>query len=66
MTLVEVVNLVPTGGIEWDNDGNVEEVEGGDEDEDGQQRQQRYEPPDAEVSVYEDKWILADADFDDN
>jgi len=61
---VEVVNLALRRGVAQDDDGSVEEVEGGDEDEDG--RRQRCEPPDAEVSVYEDKRILADPDFDDN
>ncbi|KAF8522454.1 repeat in ubiquitin-activating protein-domain-containing protein [Hysterangium stoloniferum] len=59
-TLAEVVNLALKRGIERDHDENVEVEE--DEDEFGG----RYEPPDAEVSVYEDKRILADPDFDDN
>ncbi|KAF8528361.1 repeat in ubiquitin-activating protein-domain-containing protein [Hysterangium stoloniferum] len=52
------VNLALKRGIECNNDGNVEAE---DEDEFGG----GYEPPDAEVSVYEDKRILADPDFDD-
>ncbi|KAF8519724.1 hypothetical protein BU17DRAFT_89560 [Hysterangium stoloniferum] len=55
-TLAEVVNLALKRGIERDDDENVDEDEFGG----------RYEPPDAEVSVYEDKRILADPDFDDN
>jgi len=44
-------------GVAQDNDGCVEEVEDEDEDEDedGQRRQQRYEPPDTEVSPYEEE-----------
>jgi len=37
------------------NDGCVEEIEVEDEDEDGQRQRQRCEPPDTELSAYEEE-----------
>jgi ubiquitin-like 1-activating enzyme E1 B len=62
-----VVNLALEKGVEREHAGSdaAKEDEGSDI-EGGDDYDVQDEPPEAEVSVFEDKRILADPDFDDN